>query len=202
MKFKEVFLGAGSMLHGTTVYIYFMIPEKWNVVPSYFTPEAFLSKVVNNDKWVIVGNTSAVIVVEDKNRIGRPIRLQLKVDDRKHFSDVDEWLLLKNQEIRKNSKSSLKEAGKIKICKHEGAYSIWVESKKRFGVFGQQYSDANVVCVFRCEVTNREITIKMRSEYPDIILSNRPTIKCILGSIACHERTRKEDEITVEGSSL
>nr|MDO8100663.1 hypothetical protein [Candidatus Njordarchaeota archaeon] len=197
MRFKDVFLGAGSMLHGTTVYVYFMIPEKWNIVPSYITPEAPLSRVINDERWVIFGNTSAVIVAEDKKKIKRPIRLQLKVDDRKHFSDVDEWLLQKKREIRKKSGCTLKEAGRIRIREHEGAYSIWVENKKRFGVFGQQYSDANVVCIFRCELTNRELTFKLRSEYPDIILLNKPTIKRILGSIACHERIGKEDEITV-----
>jgi hypothetical protein len=202
LKFKEVFLGAGSMLHGATVYLYFMIPERWNIVPSYMTPEAFLSRIINDEKWVIVGNTSAVIVAEDKNKIKRPIRLQVKVDDRKHFSDVDEWLRKKRQGISEKSKSSLKEVGRIKIRKHEGAYAIWVENKKRFGIFGQRCSDANVVCTFRCEDTNREITFKMCSEYPNILLLNKPTIKRILGSIACHKRIGKENEATVKEFSF
>jgi hypothetical protein len=201
MKLKEVFLGAGSMLQGSGAYIYLMLPENWRIMPSYIPPEASLLKVINGNPWIIIGNTSATIVAEDAKQLRRPIQLKVKVDDRKHPKNLVEWLSQEKEKIGRNSNASLRDAGKVEISKHQGAYVVWVENKKRFGVFGQQHEEASILCAFQCEDTNREIIVRLWTEYPDVLLGNKTVLKRILCSIACHDRIGGEEEEQAQDES-
>lgn len=197
MDYKEVFLGAGSILRGSGAFIYFLIPEKWVAMPTYIPPEAYILKSINDYAWIMVGNTSMLLipVEEDTSKINAGekgfFELKVKVDDRRHYKNVDEWIEKERRKIEKNISKELKEIGKIKISDHEGAYIIWLEYKKRFGILGTTVCEAFLSCHFYCEETGREIFLKIQSKYPEIVMSKRNELLFLLSSIGCHCNAKK-----------
>ena len=64
MDYKEVFLGARSILRGSGA-LYFLIPEKWVAMPTYISPEAYVLKVIGDYAWIMVGNVSMPLIKRD-----------------------------------------------------------------------------------------------------------------------------------------
>lgn len=203
MDYKEVFLGAGSALRGSGAFIYFLIPEKWIAMPTYIPPEAYVLKIVGNYAWIMVGNVSMLLIPlegdVDKAKGKSFLELKVKVDDRRHYKSVDEWIEKERRKIEKKETKKLKEIGKIKICNHEGAYIIWLEYKKRFGIFGTPIREAYLSCNFYCEETGRDIFLKIHSKDPNTLLSERNELLFLISSIGCHSRAIRK---TVENKIL
>lgn len=197
MDYKEVFLGAGSILRGSGAFIYFLIPEKWVAMPTYIPPEAYVLKSIGDYAWIMVGNTSMLLipVEEDTSKINveemKFFELKIKVDDRRHYKNVDEWIEKERRKIEKGKSKELREVGKIKISGHEGAYIIWLEYKKRFGILGTTVCEAFLSCNFYCEETGREIFLKIQSKYPEVIMSKRKELLFLISSIGCHCKAKK-----------
>ena len=196
MDYKEVFLGAGSALRGSGAFIYFLIPEKWVAMPTYIPPEAYVLKIIDDYAWIMVGNISMLLIPlesdMDKTKGKSFLELKVKVNDRRRYRNVDEWIEKERKKIEKRESKELREIGKIKICDHEGAYIIWLEHKKRFVVFGTNVCEACLSCNFYCEKTGREIFLKIRSKDADAILSRKDELLFLISSIGCHSRAAKK----------
>ena len=196
MDYKEVFLGAGSILRGSGAFIYFLIPEKWIAMPTYIPPEAYVLKSIGDYAWIMVGNASMLLIPleenADKVKEKNFFELNVKVDDRRHHGNIDEWIEKERKKIEKKESKKLKEIGKIKICNHEGAYIVWLEYKKKFGVFGATICEAFFSCNFYCEETGREIFLKIHTKDPNILLSKRNELLSMISSIGCHSRAAKK----------
>ena len=210
MDYKEVFLGAGSILRGSGAFIYFLIPEKWVAMPTYIPPEAYILKCINDYAWIMVGNTSMLLIPVEENT--RKIKaeeksffeLKVKVDDRRHYKNVDEWVKKERRKIEKSKSKELKEIGKIKVSGHEGAYIIWLKYKKRFGILGNTICEAFLSCHFYCKETGREIFLKIQSKHPEAFMSKRQDLLFLISSIGCHCKAKKnkiENEILFLGES-
>ena len=192
MDYKEVFLGAGSILRGSGAFIYFLIPEIWVAMPTYIPPEAYVLKSIGDYAWIMVGKTSMLLIPAEKDigNIGVKeksfFELKVKVDDRRHYKNVDEWIEKERRKIEKSKSKELKEIGKIRISGHEGAYIIWLEYKKQFGILGNTVCEAFLSCHFYCEETGREIFLIIQSKHPETVMLKRKDLLFLISSIGCH----------------
>jgi len=83
-------------------------------MPTYISPEAYVLKVIGDYAWIMVGNVSMPLIPleDDVKKLRKSyLELKVKVDDRRHYKSVDEWIEKKRRKIEKKETKELKEIG-------------------------------------------------------------------------------------------